>query len=188
MDTDHKKYFEYLQRRSFLARLYMKYFLYPKLNKYLPGKTLDVGCGVGHFLRFRDNITGIDVNEYNIQYLVSSGFQAKLITNSSFPLDTNEFDSVIMDNVIEHIEDPESTLQEIRRVLKPGGLVVIGVPGQKGYVSDSDHKVFYNENALVMLLQKHGFTNQNNFYTPFKSDFLDRSMRQYCLYGVFTTN
>ena len=60
--TDYQDYFNYLRGRSRLGLLYRKYWLYPRLNKYLYGDVLDVGCGVGDLLSFRPSTIGVDVN------------------------------------------------------------------------------------------------------------------------------
>ena len=63
---------------------------------------------------------------------------------------------------------------------------LIGVPGHKGFNSDSDHKIHYNKNNLVKLIELFGFSHLETFYTPlFQSDWLDRNVRQYCIYACF---
>ena len=63
-----KKYFEYLKDRSILGFFYRNFFLYPKLNKLLDAQTLDIGCGVGDFLKFRPNTIGVDINKNCIDW------------------------------------------------------------------------------------------------------------------------
>ena len=62
--------------------------------------------------------------------------------------------------------------------------VLIGVPGEKGYAYDSDHKQFYNEERLIKCLIDAGFFVDKVFYTPFKFEWFDKNISQYCLYGV----
>ena len=71
------------------------------LNLHLKGKVLDVGCGLGSYLKSRKNVIGIDVNPVYIDYCNSIGQKAYLFKNN-FPFEDEEFDSVIMDNVLEH--------------------------------------------------------------------------------------
>lgn len=180
-----KDYHQYLLSRSILGHSYRKFFLYPRIAKHLPGKAIDVGCGIGDFLGFRNNTVGIDVNEHSVNYCKERGFSSFLIERKRFPFDEGTFDSCLIDNVLEHIVEPDETLREINRVLNDNGVLVIGVPGLKGYSKDPDHKVFYNEYNLKSLLTEYGYVLKTWMYTPFKSDYLDRNLSLYCLYGVF---
>jgi SAM-dependent methyltransferase len=182
--THHNElYFAYLKQRSNLGALYRRYRLYPKLNQYLHGRTLDVGCGLGDMLHFRDNTVGVDINPLNVQYCTSMGLDAYLMEVDVLPFPNASFDSVLLDNVLEHIAKPDPLLKEIRRVLKPGGNLVIGVPGILGMQSDLDHKVFYSEETLQSLANKTSFRVEHTFYAPLRrSHFLSQVLRQYCIY------
>ena len=95
------------------------------------------------------------------------------------------YDSAILDNVMEHIETPEKLLAEIHRVLIENGKLLVGVPGKKGYSWDSDHKVFYDLNSLKEVMEDNAFIYENHYYLPFKFNYFDRALRQYCLYAIF---
>ena len=103
------------------------------------------------------------------------------------PFSSGEFDSVLMDNVLEHIPQPERLLSEVHRVLRPDGRLLVGVPGARGWASDPDHKVFYDQDKLSACMAAAAFKTVENFYTPlWRSVWMDRHLRQYCLYGVFS--
>jgi SAM-dependent methyltransferase len=89
-----------------------------------------------------------------------------------------------MDNVLEHISNPGDLLLEIKRVLKPDGIFLIGVPGKKGFDTAPDHKIFYDEYSLINLLSS-DYNFLRSFYTPFKSNILNRHLNSYCLYSIF---
>jgi SAM-dependent methyltransferase len=176
-------YFEYLTRQSFLGSVYRRYVLYPKLKLHLKGKVLDVGCGIGDMLSYRKNIIGVDVNPLNVDFCKKRQLKAYIMKPNIIPFRDETFDTVLLDNVLEHIKKPSLLFKEIRRVLKPDGLLLIGVPGIKGYQSDDDHKVFYDEKKLYALAQKNHFNINHFFYTPIiKSTFLSKHLRQYCIY------
>lgn len=176
-------YFEYLMRRSFLGDLYRRYVLYPRLNFHLKGRVLDVGCGIGDMLSYRQNTVGLDVNPLNVDFCQKRQLEAYVMKPDIIPFRDETFDSVLLDNVLEHIEKPSLLFKEIRRVLKPDGILLIGVPGIKGYQSDDDHKVFYDKKKLHTLAQKNRFNVNHFFYTPLiKSKFLSKQLRQYCIY------
>jgi len=183
--TDHAAYFAYLKTRSPKARLYRRFFLYPLLNRHMSGVALDVGCGLGDMLGFRANTVGADVNPYAVEYCRSRGFDAHLIEDGRLPFAAASFDTVVLDNVLEHVSRPQPLLDEIRRVLKSGGRMLVGVPGIRGYASDPDHKVFYDEPSLIETLRVAGFASDRVIHVPCRARVLSRMLRQYCLYGVF---
>lgn len=174
-------------RRSFLGDLYRRYVLYPRLNLHLKGRVLDVGCGIGDMLSYRRNTVGLDVNPLNVDFCKKRKLNAYLMKPNMIPFDDKSFDSVLLDNVLEHIESPSLLFKEIRRVLKPDGLLLIGVPGEKGFRSDDDHKIFYEEKILQVLAKKNQFNTDQFFYTPLvKSKFLSQHVRQYCIYSLWS--
>lgn len=180
-----EKYFNYLKKRSLLGYMYRKYILYPRLSVFLKGDVLDVGCGIGDMLAYCKNSIGVDVNPFNIEFCRLRGLDACLAPENYLPFDNYRFNSVVLDNVLEHIADPIILLSEIKRVMKPKAILLVGVPGIKGYASDSDHKVFYDETKLSQLAEVAGFRIKKSFYTPlWKSDMLSTIFRQYCIYTV----
>lgn len=185
--TDHDEYFAYLQRRSAIGALYRRHWLYPRLTRRLRGRCLDVGCGIGDMLTFRVGDTvGVDVNPRTVAYCRSRGAAAFTMEPDRLPFAAGVFDSALLDNVLEHIAQPMPLLAEVRRVIKPGGQVLIGVPGRCGWASDPDHKVFYGEGELKACVEPLGFHLREVFHTPlWRSAWLDRNIRQYCVYGLF---
>ena len=186
-EENHKSYAGYLLQRSRLGRLYRNWLLYPRINASLRGKVLDVGCGIGDFLNSGRNSTGVDINKYNVAYCKALGLDAEWIQDGHIPFENDSFTSVVLDNVLEHIPatDVDATMDEIARVLQPEGIVVVGVPGIKGYHSDPDHKVFYAEDDLRTLFDRHDFTVVRTFRMPLPWLFLEKYLSQYCLYAVF---
>ena len=178
-------YFEYLRGRSLRALLVRRWWLYPRINRHLHGRVLDVGCGIGDMLRYRPNTVGVDINPATVAWCRSQDLDARIMEPDRLLFGDAEFQGVILDNVLEHLERPSALLRQIRRVLSPDGVVVVGVPGRCGYTKDPDHKVFYDEPSLVALMRDHGFVHATWFYQPFRSAWLDLRMRQYCVYGVF---
>lgn len=185
MTVDFKAYHDYLRGRSKRGFLYRRYWLYPRLNRMLNGKVLDIGCGIGDFLKFRRGTVGVDVNPATVVWCREQGLDARVMKPDRLPFDESEFDGAMLDNVLEHIRDPRPLLGEIRRVVTRGGRLIVGVPGQRGYASDADHKVFYDRHRLEAAVGAAGFTLRKLIPMPFRSAWLDSHARQYCLYGVF---
>ena len=184
--SKHNHYYNHLRSRSALASLYRNFLLYPKLHWYLHGKILDIGCGLGDFLNYCKRAEGVDINPLAVEFCLSRGLSAHLMEKDTLPFKDSSFDSIVMDNVIEHIENPKKLLSEISRVLKVGGVLIIGVPGALGFLSDPDHKIFYDEDSLTFLVEKFEFKRKDIFYMPImKSTWLSKSFRQYCIYSIF---
>lgn len=178
-------FFCFLRKRSLLGLIYRRFYLYPRLVRYLDGMVLDVGCGIGDFVSYRPCTIGIDTNFQNIEYCHSRDLKVFYINDAFYPFPDHFFDGAIMDNVLEHLDEPFSTLAEVRRVLKPSATLIVGVPGIRGYAYLSDHKRYYDEKDLVNCLKEAKFYVNKVLHMPFKSRWLDKNMRQYCLYGIF---
>jgi len=178
-------YLDYLKHRSHLGYIYRKYWLYPKLAKHLSGNVLDIGCGIGDFLKFRPNTIGVDINPEIVSWCVDDGLDVRLMQPDLLDFPDAIFDCVVLDNVLEHLESPEKLLKEIKRVTVSGGTFLVGVPGLKGYKTDSDHKIYYDLKSLMSTLEASGFVKHEIFYMPIRLPFLSKLISQYCLYGVF---
>jgi ubiquinone/menaquinone biosynthesis C-methylase UbiE len=102
-------------------------------------RMLDVGCGDGTFTiplgeKFRE-VYGIDIQEFNIEAFrrkLASDSKHKPLIQSATSMDFPDayFDSIISIETFEHIDDPAKAAEECRRVLKPGGELLITVPNR----------------------------------------------------------
>lgn len=183
--TDHETYFAYLRRRKRAGLWYRNGWLYPRLCRHLRGRVLDVGCGIGDMVRFRSNTVGVDINAQAVAFCRGCGLDVHLMRPDRLPFAELTFDGAVLDNVLEHLTKPAALLAEIHRVLLPGGTLVVGVPGERGYASDPDHKRHYPEHRLIDCLKPAGFELTHLFHQPFRSALLDRHCRYYAVYGVF---
>ncbi len=66
------------------------------------------------------------------------------------PFDDEEFDLIIADYVLEHLDDPISTAAELDRVLKPGGWICARTPNRYGYVSVATHLIPNRRHVSVL--------------------------------------
>ena len=101
------------------------------------GTILDVGCGRGELLwAAREagwEFAGIDPSPAYLSWANEHlGIQGRLATIEEAEFPAEHFDAVVMGGVIEHLYTPFSTLQEVWRVLKPGGIFYFDAPNEDG--------------------------------------------------------
>jgi len=96
------------------------------------GRTLDIGCGYGFFLDEMKQkgfaVSGMDVSPTAVGYAAKRGFDVRLGTLDTVAFEEGAFDVVTMFYVLEHIPDPLKALQQVKRILKPGGLLLLRLP------------------------------------------------------------
>ncbi|MBR0655825.1 class I SAM-dependent methyltransferase [Roseomonas arctica] len=104
-------------------------FLAPRLAQW-QGAVLDVGCGEMPFrglLGAGARYTGIDVPAAS-DFGMARHPEVLPFDGVSIPFGDGHFDHVLCTEVLEHAEAPEALVAEMRRVLKPGGTLLITVP------------------------------------------------------------
>ncbi len=186
--TDYPDYFDSLIRRKRAGLWYRNMWLYPRISRHLRSRVLDVGCGIGDMVRYRGQTVGVDVNARAVDYCRGQGLTVQEMEPDVLPFRDAEFDGAILDNVLEHLEKPAPLLAEIHRVVRAGGDFIVGVPGERGFASDPDHKRHYSETGLIHCIQSAGFEALSVFHQPFRSRLLDRHFSYYAIYGVFRRN
>lgn len=91
--------------------------------------TLEIGCGTGLILQRTHQIAkkaiGVDISQGMVDTCLGKGLAARLINGTELPFEGGEFDLVYSFKVLAHIPDIRATLQEISRVTKPGGKMVL---------------------------------------------------------------
>ena len=101
----------------------------------LEGKRiLDIGCGVGAFVRrlreFSPYVCGVDVDAERVARGGAEVPNLGLAVGEQLPFAEGIFDVVLLHEVLEHVTDDAATLAEARRVLAPGGRVVVFCPNR----------------------------------------------------------
>lgn len=102
------------------------------------GNLLDIGAGTGDFLLVAKNngwnAIGIEPSEKAKSIAKSKGVELK--SNLS-DFKNNSFDIITMWHVLEHVPDLKTQIKELKRLMKPGGSIIIAVPNFKSY--DANH-------------------------------------------------
>jgi SAM-dependent methyltransferase len=130
-------------------------------------RVLDCGAWNGWFLSYDvpaiAQRIGLDFDAYFAPALQKDNIDFVLadMEKGGFPLARESVDLLAMTSTLEHLSCPEHIAREIRRVLKPGGIVFITVPDILKYKfhfwDDITHKRPFNAKSLQFLFETHGF-------------------------------
>jgi 2-polyprenyl-3-methyl-5-hydroxy-6-metoxy-1,4-benzoquinol methylase len=108
------------------------------------GSILEIGCATGNFLHALNKVgytvKGIELSSFAVDYakknfglnLINKPFDFSLLNKDVFE---NEFDVVIMGDVLEHFTNPTEAMQLVQKILKPGGVAFIHLPGSLNLLS-----------------------------------------------------
>jgi len=98
---------------------------------------LEIGCGSGFmgegFNSFSCDYTGIDIDSKSIEFAQSRGIDAYCLSVENAGKDTlprSEYDLIISSNVFEHLDNPYTAFQSLRKIC--GGIIITIVPNAKG--------------------------------------------------------
>jgi len=143
------------------------------------GRILDAGCGSSLIVQSLNNAVGMEFNFGKLRFLRHHGIP--LARGSAFALPFREasFDCVISSQVIEHLPYDEVLFSEMRRVLRPGGILILGTPDYAtigwriieptygfllpgGYADE--HITHYTRKKLTEIVLRHGFVVEETAY------------------------
>jgi len=153
-----------------------------RVSKHLSGKVLDAGCGYGELLDYLPahvhSVTLLDRSPERLPRLqtrlsrgtVKAEFLLGDIAAGETALPSASFDTVVMAALLEHLKIPGAALRETRRLLKPGGSLVLTTPTPLGgrfhawgshlgltYREEADeNEGFFDGEALEQLLNASG--------------------------------
>ncbi|MDP1850301.1 MAG: class I SAM-dependent methyltransferase [Solirubrobacteraceae bacterium] len=113
---------------------------------------LDAACGEGYGSAMlaaagASTVVGIDIDAATVAHArATHGVDVRQGDVSRLPFDDVTFGLVVSFETIEHVAEPERALDEFRRVLAPGGLLVVSTPNADEYLEDNP----YHEHELTM--------------------------------------
>jgi SAM-dependent methyltransferase len=168
----------YRETRASLDEALRRWYQEDKLHKLQAhgkgGRLLDVGCGEGLFLHLARQagweVQGVEIAGPSAAYardvLRLDVFGGDLL-EASFP--ARHFDAVTFWHVLEHLHDPLRELREAHRILKPGGLLIVGAPNVASWqarlfgarwtaLDVPRHLYHFSPDSLRAMLERAGFT------------------------------
>ena len=153
------------------------------------GSVLEIGCATGNFLHALKQhgfqVKGIELSAFAVNYakehfglsLINQPFDDQLLNKD---IHENEFDVIIMGDVLEHFTNPTAAMKLAQKILKPGGVLLIQVPGslnllsskmaftiykllgaQKTMTIPPYHLTEFTEKSIRSMCQTSGFSKTN---------------------------
>jgi SAM-dependent methyltransferase len=123
-------------------------------------RLLDVGCGSGWLADHFADYTGIDGSPDAVGRAQARSRNVTLgDIDRPLPYEDTSFDAVVLKDVLEHVADPVALVCEVRRVVRPGGLVFASSPDAQRWVwNDYTHRRPFSRTAFRDLFADQGFT------------------------------
>jgi SAM-dependent methyltransferase len=142
------------------------------LPKQPKGRLLDVGCGNGDFLQFAQRAgweaIGVEPDPKAVEVAHARGLTVHLGGLETLEAESEAFDGITLNHVLEHVHDPRATLEQCYRLLKSSGWLWLETPnldalGHAHYGENwvgldiPRHLVVFTDHALLRLLREVGF-------------------------------
>jgi len=151
-----------------------------RVKKLIPknSRVLDIGCGYNAY--FLNQIKGNISKGVGLDFSVKKAGSGKITLKSVYlekkiPEKNSSFETITALAIIEHLKYPQEIINELARVTKPGGTLIITTPNKSfkplleflaltGLLSKrevKDHKQYFDKKSLQETLVKAGFVNKN---------------------------
>jgi SAM-dependent methyltransferase len=157
---------DFIRKRS--SEIVSEFSNHRQLNR-----LLDIGFGAGSILASGASagwdVFGQEVSRPAVEHARSQGFQAFLgeLEEAGYP--DGYFDVITASEIVEHLPDPEKTLREIRRILRPGGVFWATTPFARSLsfkllginwtvLSPPEHLQLYSIRGIAVMLEHAGFS------------------------------
>lgn len=146
----------------------------------IKGRVLDAGCGDGFFashlakMNGVTEVVGVDISDAAVKTASQKHphLQFRQGELNALPMENDSIDCAAMSEVIEHLVDVDGVLDEIARVLKPGGILLITTTDfnwlkcvlismfyfEKYFYPTNPHVRFFTKGTLAEVLSHHGLT------------------------------
>ena len=161
------RFYQFYKKRSIIRRVSNK----------KTGKILDIGCGTGDFLKYMASsgweADGVETDK-GAKRVAEKKLGKKIEEKLDLINEENKYDVISMWHVLEHVYNVEDYLKKINKLLKKGGVLVVGVPNCASYDAKK-----YKENWVAYDLPIHlsHFQKNNIKELAKKSSFTLKAIR-----------
>lgn len=176
-------YETYLRSKNQLTKEYAQ--VLKILNEFpSKGKLLDVGCAAGFFLNYAKqnnwDVEGVEVSKDLSKFARQElGLNVHTGTLSNVALQPKSYDVVTLIGVIEHLDNPQSVIDNVNRVIKLNGVLIILTENVESFLSKvlkskwngympPEHLSYFSKKSIQYLIQSRGFRLVN--YIEIRSD------------------
>ena len=149
-----------------------------------PLRLLDVGCGRGqiaHELSAHHRVVGLDRDWGAVSVAASEGPRGHWVVadGGALPFQAGAFDAVVLNNIVEHVQDPGALLREAGRAARPSGAIVVSTPnrlhprnvlrllfGRPPEIRHLTHVQEFTPREMRQLAAREGLTSCSMLYDP----------------------
>ncbi|MEJ7590185.1 MAG: class I SAM-dependent methyltransferase [Planctomycetaceae bacterium] len=141
----------------------LRKFMRQAAAKFPDGKSVFVDVGAGQLPYFEsvkdkaERYIAVDYDEVLVDSFEDPCIERSVGTAEKLPVDDSTADVVLMNQVLEHVNCPDQSFQEVHRVLKPNGLFIGSVPHISPVHLEPYDFRRYTDLGVRQLLAKHGF-------------------------------
>ncbi|HDT14642.1 MAG TPA: class I SAM-dependent methyltransferase [Firmicutes bacterium] len=161
-------------------------WIFDNIQKHIGKRIIEFGCGIGNITDFAENcadkITAVDIDDEFLEYAKKKYEKNAKIDVVKYDLSKEPeeikreyYDTALMFNVLEHIEDDNAALKNTAKVLKNGGKLIILVPSMRFAFGTLDenlgHYRRYEKKDLKKVLEISGFEIEKMHYMNFMGVF-----------------
>ena len=120
---------KYVNNSSWLSTQLIAKWYEMILPQFVKGDLLDLGCGaVPLYDAYKDYVESVTCADWGNSVHENKFLDVTCDINTKLPFNNNSFDTIILSDVLEHVIDIRYTLSEVKRLLRPNGVVILNTP------------------------------------------------------------
>lgn len=195
IENKYDGYTDLLISRSPIRAFIRRHFYIRNILKFIKGKTIDFGCGVGEVLKYLPaGSLGIDPDKNSIRYCKTKGLNAKIYDSekSNYQLEIfkgNNYSSILLNHVLEHIPSPKKRFNTILAEAAKINIerIVIAVPCKLGFLADETH-MEHIDSDFFNNIKSDKYKIIHKEYYPINNKFIGNFFRYQELVVVYKRN
>lgn len=151
-----KNYTNYLLNRTTFRKIIRSFYL-NNILKWVHGKTIDFGCGIGDLLkRLPNGSIGLEINPSTVEYCKEQQLNVHLYDPESDcynfkNIESGSYKTFVSSHVLEHLTNSSEIFAKIQKSCYNLGIenIIIIVPGHKGFNTDKTHITYIDKDYII---------------------------------------